>query len=280
MSRVAVIGIVGNSVFLPVENFHVGGETVEAISAHFEPGGKGFNAAVAAKRFGAQVSFLAALGSEGSEGIEAFLEKEGIDCTLVHKSGAGAFAAIITDKNGSNRVTVYQGVQLDCTDVDLFESEIASSDVLLLNNEVPENVNIKAVMIAKKHGVPVILNPAPARELNAYLLDNVTLFTPNEHEQIGLEDKGNVVTTLGKHGCYIRSLDVTFPAIDVAEVVDTTGAGDTFNGVLAAMMAQGNKLEYSVKMANLASSVEVTRKGAVTSIPTKDEVLAYVEKLT
>ena len=156
MSRVAVIGIVGNSVFLPVENFHVGGETVEAISAHFEPGGKGFNAAVAAKRFGAQVSFLAALGSEGSEGIEAFLEKEGIDCTLVHKSGAGAFAAIITDKNGSNRVTVYQGVQLDCTDVDLFESEIASSDVLLLNNEVPENVNIKAVMIAKKHGVPVI----------------------------------------------------------------------------------------------------------------------------
>ena len=124
------------------------------------------------------------------------------------------------------------------------------------------------------------INPAPARELNAYLLDNVTLFTPNEHEQIGLEDKGNVVTTLGKHGCYIRSLDVTFPAIDVAEVVDTTGAGDTFNGVLAAMMAQGNKLEYSVKMANLASSVEVTRKGAVTSIPTKDEVLAYVEKLT
>ena len=89
-----------------------------------------------------------------------------------------------------------------------------------------------------------------------------------------------MVTTLGKHGCYIRSLDVTFPAIDVAEVVDTTGAGDTFNGVLAAMMAQGNKLEYSVKMANLASSVEVTRKGAVTSIPTKDEVLAYVEKLT
>ena len=104
MSRVAVIGIVGNSVFLPVENFHVGGETVEAISAHFEPGGKGFNAAVAAKRFGAQVSFLAALGSEGSEGIEAFLEKEGIDCTLVHKSGAGAFYRVFARYVSANRL--------------------------------------------------------------------------------------------------------------------------------------------------------------------------------
>ena len=101
MSRVAVIGIVGNSVFLPVEHFHVGGETIEALSAHFEPGGKGFNAAVAAKRFGVEVSFLAAIGSEGADGIESFLTKERIKSTLIKKDGATAFAAIITDSKGS-----------------------------------------------------------------------------------------------------------------------------------------------------------------------------------
>lgn len=280
MSHVAVIGLAGNSAFLSVDHFHQGGETIQAKSAHFEPGGKGFNAAVAAKRYGAEVSFLAAVGTEGAESIEQFLKKEGIRATLVKKESGTAFATILTDKEGKNHVTVFQGAQLTTEDVDGFAEQIAAADLLLLNNEVPEEVNIRAVQIAKAHGLPVILNPAPARPLDPYLLENITLFTPNEHELAGLEEKQNVIVTLGKKGCHIRSLGLTLPAINVAPVVDTTGAGDTFNGVLAATLAEGAELCDAVRTANLASSIEVTRKGVMPAIPTKTEIMSYKENLS
>ncbi len=278
MSRVAIIGLAGNSAFLSVDHFHEGGETLQAKSAHFEPGGKGFNAAVAAKRYGAEVSFLTAVGEEGAAGIKEFLENEGIQSTLVQKEGCTAFAAIITDKSGTNHVTVYQGAQLTPEDVDQFEEQIASADLLLLNNEVPESVNIRAVELGVKYHLPIILNPAPARALDPYLLENVTLFTPNEHEQKELGERENVVVTLGKHGCHIRSLNCTVPAVNVAPTVDTTGAGDTFNGVLAATLAEGTALGDAVRTANLASSIEVTRKGVMPAIPTKSEIMMYKEK--
>ncbi len=278
MSKVAVIGIVGNSVFLPVERFHVGGETVEASSVHFEPGGKGFNAAVAAARYGVEVSYLAAVGTDGYADIKAFLEREGIAATLVQKPEGTAFAAIVTDKSGSNHVTVYQGAQLTADDVMLFERKIAEADILLLNNEVAEAVNIRAVELAKRYGVRVVLNPAPARALHSYLLENVDLFTPNEHERESIDMLPNLVVTLGKRGCLIKALNQTIPAVDVATVVDTTGAGDTFNGVLAAMLAEGAELPVAVERANLASSIGVTRKYAASSIPTKQDILNFLNK--
>lgn len=278
MSKVAIIGIVGNSVFLPVERFHVGGETVEASAVHFEPGGKGFNAAVAAARYGAEVSYLAAVGTDGYADIKAFLENEKIAATLVQKPEGTAFAAIVTDKSGSNHVTVYQGAQLTADDVMQFESKIAEADVLLLNNEVTEAVNIRAVELAKRYGVRVVLNPAPARALHPYFVENVDLFTPNEHERESIDMLPNLVVTLGKRGCLIKALNQTIPAVDVAAVVDTTGAGDTFNGVLAAMLAEGAELPAAVERANLASSIGVTRKYAVSSIPTKQDILSYLNK--
>lgn len=198
MSRIAVIGIIGNSVFLPVERFHEGGETVEASSVHFEPGGKGFNQAVAAARCGASVSFLAAVGCENRKEFADFLDNEKISHTLVFKEESTAFAAIVTDKSGNNHVTVYQGAQLSADDVLPFEEEIKNADILLLNNEVSEEVNIAAIKIAKKNGVKCILNPAPARASDKFILDNIDLFTPNEHETLGIEDNENVVITLGK----------------------------------------------------------------------------------
>ena len=135
MSKIAVIGIIGNSVFLPVEKFHEGGETVEASSVHFEPGGKGFNQAVAAARCGAEVSFMAAVGVEYRKKFADFLDNEKISHTLVFKEESTAFAAIVTDKSGNNHVTVYQGAQLSAEDVLLFEEEIKTADILLINNE-------------------------------------------------------------------------------------------------------------------------------------------------
>ena len=277
MSRIAVIGIAGNSVFLPVERFHVGGETVEAFSAHAEPGGKGFNQAVAASRTGAKVSFLAAVGRNGKRTIEAFLRAEGISATLVQKESDSAFAAIVTDKKGNNRVTVYQGAQLSGNDIFSFADEINAADYLLLSNEVDETVNIRAIQIAKEHGVKVILNPAPVRKNDKFILQNTDLFTPNEHETAGIEGLPNVIVTLGEKGCRINRNNLIIPAYPSGEVVDTTGAGDTFNGVLAALLAEGQSLPFAAKVANKVAGLGVTRRYAVSSIPTKEEIKTIVK---
>ncbi len=271
MSKVTVIGIVGNSVFLPVDHFHVGGETIEASDAHFEYGGKGFNQAVAAARFGAEVTFIAAVGQADTEAIGAFLEQEGITAKLSPKTTATAFAAIVTDKNGSNRVTVFQGAQLNPADILAMENSIKEADILLLNNEVDEAVNICASEFAEKYGVKIILNPAPERPTDKALLDRIAWFTPNEHEAAGLEDYPNVIQTLGDKGCYIKAEERIIPSMKV-KAVDTTGAGDTFNGVLAAELALGKTLETAVQSAVRASGNSVTKKGAVSSIPHRAEV--------
>lgn len=277
MTKIAVIGIIGNSVFLPVEEFHKGGETVEAHSLHFEPGGKGFNQAVAASRCGAEVSFLAAVGLEYRQDFADFLNKENIKHTLAFKDGSTAFAAIVTDRSGSNHVTVYQGAMLDEGDVLSFENEIKDADILLLNNEVPESVNIAALKLAKKHGTRCILNPAPARKTDSFIIDNVDLFTPNEHETLGIENRDNVIMTLGKRGCLIKATNELIDAESYGAPIDTTGAGDTFNGTLAAMIAEGRDAASSAKIANAVASLGVTRKYAVSSIPTSKEIKKIIK---
>ena len=277
MSKIAVIGLVGNSAFLSVDKFHEGGETVHAKAVHFEPGGKGYNQAVAAARYGAAVSFLGAVGEDGYESIRAFSEAEGMEAVLVKKQDATAFATIITNAEGANQVTVYPGARLDAEDVSLFERQIAEADVLLINNEVPEAVNIRAVEIAAANGTRVILNPAPARKTCDYILDNVSLFTPNEHETEGLEEKTNLIVTLGAKGCLLKETGETVPATRIGDAVDTTGAGDTFNGVLAVMLAKGASLREAAERATIASGIGVTRKFAASSIPTAEDIKKYLE---
>lgn len=277
MGKVAVIGMVGNSAFLSVDHFHAEGETLSADAIHFEPGGKGFNQAVAAARHGAQVAFLGAVGAQYGREIEEFLTNDRITPVLPQKDGATAFAAILTDANGANRVTVYQGVRLETADVEAFREHIATADILLLNNEVPQQVNARAIEIAKAHNTYVILNPAPACPLSDYILDNTDLFTPNEHEYLSLPDRKNAIVTLGSKGCLWKAADRTFPSVPIRDVVDTTGAGDTFNGVLAAHLAAGASVEESIPSAVAASGVSVTKKFAATGIPTAAEVSAYLQ---
>lgn len=275
MSKIAVIGMVGSSAFLPVDHFHTGGETVVAKDFHLEPGGKGYNAAVAAKRFGAKVSFLASVGTTGFEEIVEFTKNEGIKGVFVKKQGPTAFATILTNSEGSNQVTVFQGAPLETKDLFLFEEEIKEADVLLLNNEVPESINIKAIEIAKKYGVFVVLNPAPYRPLCNYILENVDIFTPNEHETVGLENKENLIITLGKKGALIKKDNITIPKFEAGKAIDTTGAGDTFNGVLCAEIGDKKDILTAVKSAIKASGVKVTKKYAAGGIPTKEEIEKY-----
>lgn len=276
MSRIAVIGIVGESVFLTIPHHQAVGETAAATSIHREWGGKGYNQAVAAARFGADVAFLGAVANTDIAEISELSSEEGVRTFLVGSDTPSAYGVIVTDDTGDNRVTVYGGATLSAEDVALFRREIEAADILLLNNEVPEEVNVEAVKIAKEYGKTVILNPAPVRSICEYLMKNVDLFTPNEHEASALGECKDTVTTIGPRGALIGRTGEVIPALDAGEVVDTTGAGDTFSGTLAAALAEGMMLRSACRVANAAASIEVTRRYVMPAIPHREEVLALI----
>lgn len=273
MSKIAVIGLVGNSVFLPVEKFHEGGETVHALGFHDEWGGKGFNQAIASARYGGQVSYLGAVGKDGSkQKILEFLNSEGVKGVIVEKENARTpYAVIITDKTGTNHVTVYGGARLEEKDVYLFKEEIESADILLINNEIPQEVNELAVKIATEKGVKVILNPAPSRDLPEEFKDKIWLFTPNEFEYEAIGNRSNAIVTLGGDGCKDVECGVKY-ACKKVKPIDTTGAGDTFNGVLAVALAEGKERAVAIDEAQTASAISVTKSGVMDSIPTREQI--------
>ena len=267
MNRIAVIGLTGTSVFMRVPRFHTGGETIHAETLHIEYGGKGFNQAVAAARWEAEVTFLTAVGAADAAPVRDTLAAEGIEAAVVAKSAPSAYAAILTDPAGETRVTVFPGARLVTDDVDAFAPQIAQADLLLLTNEVDEAVNLRAAEIAAAHGTRIILNPAPARPLPSALKRLVWLATPNTFETEGLEDIPEAVVTLGADGCRIRSTGRRLPAPTFGPVLDTTGAGDTFSGVLAASLARGLSLEAAATEATAAASRSVTVRYVLPAIP-------------
>lgn len=276
MSRIAVIGLVGESVFLSLERHQQVGETAHATDIHREWGGKGYNQAVAAARFGADVAFLGAASARDAEAIVSESARDGIRAYIAKKTTPTAYGVITTDKEGGNRVTVYGGAALEFSDVADFASEIAGADVLLINNEVPEEVNVEAVRIAKANGTKVIYNPAPTRNICKYLLANTDIFTPNEHEAEAISDFKNAIVTIGAGGCFIKWLGVTVPTFSTDLVVDTTGAGDTFSGVLSVMIAEGGEIPDACRAANAAATLEVGKKYVMPAIPHRSEVERFI----
>ena len=272
--KIAVIGICGNSFFLSVDHFHKVGETLIADAMFEEIGGKGINQAVAASRMGAEVSLLAAIGddSNGNACINAAQENRLKADFAIKKGEKTTIAFILTDKDGENRVTGMHGAKLCVADVEGFERQIKEANILLLQQEVPIEVNEKAVEIAKRYGTKVILNPAPAREISQVIADNVFLVTPNEVEQEAIRTQNfkNCITTLGSKGCLINN-ETEIPSLNV-KAVDTTGAGDTFNGVLAVCIAEGKDFESAAKYATVAAGLSVSRKYVLNSIPYRDEI--------
>lgn len=274
MAKIAVIGICGNSVFLQTDHFHEKGETLIADSVFEEIGGKGINQAIAAARMGAEVSFLAAVGDDkdGQACMDVANAERINGYFCVKRDSRTTFAFILTDKYAENQVTGYHGAELSVEDVLTFETEIATSDILLLQQEVPCEVNDMAVQIAKKHGVQVILNPAPIREMSDEMAEAIYIVTPNEQEKQAIEVKRfqNNITTIGSKGCLINE-EKMIPAIQV-QAVDTTGAGDTFNGVLAVCLAEGKDMVTACRYAVAASGISVGRKYVLKAIPYREEV--------
>ena len=278
MGKIAVVGICGKSVFMSVDHFHEDGETLVADSTYEELGGKGFNQAIAAARMGAEVSFLAAVGDDdAAKECETVLKNDNIKPFLIQKkSKKTPFAFILKDKNGENRVSEYKDAELDVDDVLKFEEEIKNAEILLIQNEVPQAINEKAVEIAAKNNVKVVLNPAPAGKISDDIASKIYLVTPNEHESkyCDFDKLSNYIITLGKRGCCING-EVEIPGINV-KAVNTTGAGDTFNGVLVACLTEKMSIESACKYAVAASGISVSREYVVRAIPYRKEVEEFI----
>lgn len=276
--RITAIGLCGRSVFMNVDHFHSPGETLHASMLYCEPGGKGYNQAVAAARLGAEVSFIGCCGndSDGKE-CEAFLQHEGINPAIEYTDAeATAFATILTDAAGENRVTVYSGASACLSESFIMAQEklIQNSDILLLNFEYPLAVNETAMKLAKKHGVRVIFNPAPALPGTTKLLKDAYCITPNESEAAVLGNTAErEIITLGSDGCrIIEDGKVTCLPAQKVKAVNTTGAGDCFNAALAVALGEGLSLKESAAFAQKCAAISVTRNFVMPSLPYRYEI--------
>ena len=292
--KITVLGLCGNSVFLSVDHFHQPGETVSAAHRYAEPGGKGYNQAVAAARLGADVSFITCIGndSDGRMCME-FLEKEGITpIPQIHPELPSAYACILTDAAGENRVTVYRGAADCLTPAFIYEQEsvIAGSDLLLLNNEYPAECNVAAMELAQKHGVAVAYNPAPAQKADPVFLQSCRVVTPNLSETALLLDTEDTslpalasafaaakipcaVVTLGGDGAALFEDGTAFhfPACKT-QAVDTTGAGDCFTAALCVALLEGKSCAEAVMLAMNAASLSVSKPYVMPGLPTRAEL--------
>ena len=286
--KVSVIGLCGNSLFYELDEMPKKGETIKADNLHTELGGKGFNQAVTLAYLGANVSFLCAMHDDSikKEALD-FSKKENIDCHIALKKLPSPHATILVDKKGNNEVIVYRGSidELNDNDIDNFKDNIINSDCLLLQYELPLNVIRKAIDIAKNYGVLVVLNPAPYVYDDIELLRKVDIITPNEIEAKSIfkldelnEEKlikkikeyglKKVVITLGEKGAYIYDNGKSkYIKAYKSTVVDTTGAGDVFNGSLVYSLLEGNSLIEACDFACMQSAKSVSKKYALSSIP-------------
>lgn len=293
MSKIVVVGSSSIDLVVTSPKRPIAGETVIGETFHIVPGGKGANQAVAAARAGARVEMVGAVGNDafGDMVLDNF-QKQGVSTTYVkpvtHESTGIAHIVI---SQGDNSIVVVPGANLkvDRGLVDQAKEAIKAASVVLLQLEIPLDTVMYVAELCQEWNVPVILNPAPATLLPPELIEKVTYLTPNEHEcraiirdcadveEILKRYPNKIIVSEGSQG--VRYFDgdrfVRVPALSV-DVVDTTGAGDTFNGVFAVALAQGLSLKQAIRHGCVAASLSVTKLGAQGGMPTMEEIRKHV----
>ena len=298
MKKIIVIGSSNVDMVVRTSHLPAPGETILGGEFFMNQGGKGANQAVAIKRLGGNLIFMAKLGNDvlGRQSV-GYFKKEGIDTRYIalDEDSASGVALISVDDHAENSIVVASGANmlLNEQDVDKLLEEMCEGDILLMQLEIPLQTVEYAARKAFGKGVKVVLNPAPARSLPKELFRHLYMVTPNRieaemltgikiandadvekvAEEICAMGVKNVIITLGSKGCLIREEGVSY-RIDAFKVepVDTTAAGDTFNGALCVGLSEGMDLKQAAVMASKASSIAVTRMGAQSSIPYREEL--------
>ena len=302
MSKLIVLGSVNADHVLQVPSFPRPGETLHGRNYQVIPGGKGANQAVAAARLHADIGFIACVGDDSfGQNIRQAFAEDGMDISAVHMMAntPTGIAMIQVSDCGENSICIAAEANdaLSAEIVEQHSAKIEQAQYLLMQLETPLAGIELAASIAKAQATRVVLNPAPARSLPDALLAMVDIITPNETEaevltgvavtdadsaakaaQV-LHDKGiaTVMITLGSKGVYLsqQGTGKIIPGFKV-KATDTTAAGDTFNGAFVTGLLEGKAIDDAVVFAHGAAAISVTRFGAQTSIPSRDEVEQFI----
>ncbi|AFQ17002.1 ribokinase [Bacillus thuringiensis] len=290
MPNIAVVGSISMDLVAVSKKRPKAGETVIGEAFHTIPGGKGANQAVAAARLGANVAMVGAVGNDDyGTVVRKNLENERIfiDYVVPVTDRTTGIAHIVLAEE-DNSIVVVQGANalVNKSVVDRSKDLLVKADMVVLQLEIPLETVKYVLAICEEHNIPVMLNPAPAQVLSEEILEKATYITPNEHEcRIVLDDfkspiedllakyPNKLLMTEGSNGVRFHNGTeiVHVPSIAV-DVVDTTGAGDTFNGALAVALSEGETLQKAIRFANIAGGLSVTKLGAQGGMPTRDRV--------
>jgi ribokinase len=302
--HIAVLGLFAADLTSRVSRLPRWHETLEGLGASLGPGGKGSNQAIAAARLGAAVSFIGKVGADPfGDMARRLYEQEGIDhAHLVTSPTAptGTALILLDAESGHNAIVVNGGATatLTAAELDAAEPAIRAADLFLLTLEIPMPLVARAVAMAHRAEVPVVLNPAPARTFDWSLLPAVDVVTPNEVEAAtllgvpiatvadghraaqALRARGAraAIVTMGQQGAVLSSDEhaLHVPVFPVARVVDTTGAGDAFSGALALALAERRSLPEAARFASAAAALSVTAPGAANAMPRRPAVDALL----
>lgn len=301
MSKILVIGSSNTDLITKVKRFPLAGETITGSFFLQAMGGKGANQALAARRAGGDVRFVTCLGSDsnGRSALQYYAD-EGLDVSRafeVNDAPTGT-AVILVNDDGENIIVLNPGAnhRISPDHISGLTDDIRTASIVMLQMEIPLETVIRVCEVANDHNVPVMLNVAPATEIDAALVRRVAFMVLNETEieaitRHRIDDVGEdgvidhlltmgastVVLTLGKRGCIVKSNSFrhAVPAFEV-ETIDSTAAGDTFCGALVAQLSKGCGLVDSIRFATAAAALCVTRMGAQPSIPRENEVVKFL----
>jgi len=304
-NKIVVVGSSNTDMIAKLPRLPKPGETIGEGAFSTAAGGKGANQAVAAARAGAEVGLVARVGDDsfGEQAIAGFVG-DGINVQHVTRdpSAPSGVALIFVDDKGENSIAVAPGANAGLTPKDVEEAEglVSAAEVVVMQLETPLDTVERAAALACEHDARVILNPAPAQPLSDAILGNVSILTPNESEAelltgVPVEDEAGaekaaralvargvetVILTLGSRGAFVfeSGSGQMVPGFKV-EAVDTTAAGDVFNGTLAVGLAEGMSLVEAARFANAAAALSVTRLGAQPSAPTRSEIESFLTKV-
>lgn len=296
MKKIGVVGSINMDMTVKAERIPLKGETLKGWDLKYVPGGKGANQAVAMAKLGAEVEMFGCVGDDAvGASLLKNLQDVGVETKCVKVvEGEPTGLAMITVGDNDNTIIVVAGTndRVDIGYVNEVKDSLLECEIVLLQHEIPQETVEYVIALCADNGVKVVLNPGPARPVKQELLEKVTYLTPNEHEAVILFGRDlsfeemmkrypeKLVITQGSRGVStcLKSGEVILVPARKANVVDTTGAGDTLNGAFTVAVTEGRDISDALAFANTAAGLSTEKFGAQGGMPTYEEVMDAMKK--